>query len=58
MKINLPGAIIDLPSLSEEDEWIIVDFGLKHGIDFVAASFTRKASDVEYIKNLLAQQGS
>ena len=58
MKINLPGAIIDLPTLSEEDEQIIIEFGLKHGIDFIAASFIRKASDVEYIKNLLAQHGS
>jgi pyruvate kinase len=54
MKINLPGAIIDLPTLSEEDEQIITEFGLKHNIDFVAASFIRKASDVEYVKNLLA----
>lgn len=58
MKINLPGSIIDLPTLSEEDEQIIIEFGLKHNIDFIAASFVRKASDVEYIKNLLANHGS
>jgi len=58
MKINLPGAIIDLPTLSEEDEQIITEFGLKHNIDYIAASFIRKASDVEFIKNLLAQHGS
>jgi len=53
MKISLPGSIIDLPILTEEDEQIITEFGLRHNIDFVAASFVRKASDVEFIKNLL-----
>lgn len=31
---------------------------MKHGIDYIAASFIRKASDVEYIKNLLQQHGA
>jgi pyruvate kinase len=40
--MNLPGAIIDLPVLTEKDETDLIDFGLKQGIDMVAASFVRK----------------
>jgi pyruvate kinase len=51
--MNLPGAIIDLPTLTAQDELDIVEFGLNTGIDFVAASFVRKASDVENIRDVL-----
>ncbi len=51
--MNLPGCTIDLPTLTEEDEKDIVEFGLKKGIDIVAASFIRKSSDVEYIRQVL-----
>ena len=56
--MNLPGAIIDLPTLTEKDEDDIVDFGLKKGIDLIAASFVRKAADVEYIRDVLGPRGS
>lgn len=56
--MNLPGAIIDLPTLTEKDEDDIVDFGLKRGIDLIAASFVRKASDIEYIRDVLGPRGS
>lgn len=58
MRMNLPGAIIDLPTLMDKDEDDIVEFGLKNNIDFVAASFVRKASDIEYIRNVLGQKGA
>jgi pyruvate kinase len=48
--MNLPGAIIDLPTLTEKDEDDIVEFGLKKGIDLIAASFVRKASDIDYMQ--------
>ena len=51
--MNLPGAIIDLPTLTQQDELDIVEFGLNTGIDFIAASFVRKASDVENIRDVL-----
>ena len=38
-KINLPGCVIDLPVLTECDEYDIINFVLKKGIDIVAASF-------------------
>ena len=40
--MNLPGSIIDLPTLNERDEADIVEFGLKHGIDMVALSTKEK----------------
>ena len=56
--MNLPGAIVDLPTLTEKDEDDLVEFGLKQNVDFVAASFVRKASDVEYIRDVLGPKGS
>lgn len=58
MTIFLPGAVIGLQILSEEDEQNIPEFALKHGVDFIAASFVRKVSDVEYIRNVLANHDS
>ena len=58
MTIFLPGAVIGLPILSEEDEQNIPEFALKHNTDFISASFVRKASDVEYIRTVLANHDS
>ena len=51
--MNLPGVIIDLPTLTGQDEDDLIEFGLKYGVDMICASFVRKASDVEYIKELI-----
>lgn len=56
--MNLPGAIVTLPTLTEKDEEDLVEFGLEQNIDFIAASFVRKASDVEYIRDVLGPKGS
>ena len=56
--MNLPGCTVDLPTLTEADEKDLVDFGLKQGIDIVAASFIRKASDIEYIRDVLGPKGA
>lgn len=56
--MNLPGAVIDLPTLTPQDELDITEFGLTHDIDFVAASFVRKASDVENIRDVLGAKGA
>lgn len=55
--MNLPGVIVDLPTLTEKDEKDLVDFGVKHNVDFVAASFVRKASDLDYIRKVLGEGG-
>lgn len=54
--INVPGAEIHLPSITQKD----VDdirFGVENGFDFIAASFVRKASDVIEIKKVLEKCG-
>ena len=54
--VNLPGVSVQLPALSEKDKADLV-FGCEQGVDFVAASFIRKASDVNEIRELLSNHG-
>lgn len=54
--VNLPGVSVKLPALSEKDKSDIV-WGASQDVDFVAASFIRKASDVQEIRALLAENG-
>ena len=55
--MNLPGVIVDLPTLTEKDIDDIVNFGIKQNVDFIAASFVRKGSDVTAIRKILADNG-
>lgn len=55
--MNLPGVVVDLPTFTEKDVDDIVNFGIKHNVDFIAASFVRKASDVKNLRQLLADNG-
>ncbi|WP_274652240.1 pyruvate kinase [Paenibacillus humicola] len=55
--VNVPGVHISLPGITEKDAGDIV-FGIEQGIDFVAASFVRKASDVLEIRELLERHGA
>lgn len=57
--MNLPGVIVDLPTLTEKDIDDIVNWGIPNEIDFIAASFVRKASDITKIREVLgpANQG-
>lgn len=54
----LPGIVVKLPTLTDKDEDDLVNFGLVEGIDIVAASFVRKATDVEYIRDVLGPRGA
>jgi pyruvate kinase len=56
--MNLPGAIVDLPTLTPKDCDDLVNFGVKYGVDFIAASFVRKGSDIDYIREVLGEQGA
>jgi pyruvate kinase len=56
--VCLPRVNVELPTLSEKDENDLIEFGLKEGIDFIAASFVRKAEDIENIKDCLGPKGS
>lgn len=55
--VNVPDVPIQLPALTEKDIDDII-FGLKNGIDFIAASFTRKASDILEVRKLVEDYGS
>ena len=55
--MNLPGVVVNLPTFTEKDVDDIVNFGIKHNVDFIAASFVRKASDVTNLRKLLADNG-
>lgn len=54
--VNVPNVHINLPYMSEKDKEDIL-FGIRQGIDFVAASFTRTAEDVGQIRKLLDENG-
>jgi len=54
--VNLPGAKVDLPALTDRDKKDL-EFGAQQNVDFVAASFVRKASDVVAIREHLDSVG-
>ncbi len=54
--VNIPGMGLPLPSVSERDLQDI-SFGLSHGIDFIALSFIRRASDLLPVRNLVRSKG-
>lgn len=54
--VNIPGADVQLPSLTKKDIDDIA-FGCKNDIDFIAASFVRSAEDVMAIRGVLEQEG-
>ncbi|VFP86496.1 pyruvate kinase PykF [Candidatus Erwinia haradaeae] len=54
--INLPGVSINLPALAEQDKLDLI-FGCKQDVDFIAASFIRRCSDVMNIREHLNSHG-
>ena len=54
--VNAPGVEIRLPGITEKDSDDI-KFGLEHGINFIFASFARKAQDILYISKLCEEAG-
>lgn len=53
--INLPDTLLELPVLTEKDR-ADLEFGLDHGVDWVALSFVQRASDLDEIRELIAGQ--
>jgi len=54
--INLPGAAVSIPALTEKDK-LDLKFGLAHGVDAVALSFVRSADDLRMAKDLTRKHG-
>ncbi|KQL53316.1 pyruvate kinase [Heyndrickxia shackletonii] len=55
--VNVPGVSVNLPGITEKDAKDIL-FGIEQGIDFIAASFVRRASDVLEIRKLLEENNA
>jgi pyruvate kinase len=54
--INIPGVVLSMPFMSQKDEDDI-RFGAKQDVDYIAASFVRRASDVHEIRAVLEDEG-
>ena len=55
--VNLPGVKVSLPGITDKDAEDI-KFGISEGVDFIAASFVRRPSDVLDIRKLLEAQNN
>lgn len=53
--VNLPGVSLSTPSVTEKDRKDLA-WALQNGLDFLGLSFVRNASDIEHLKDLIAQQ--
>jgi len=55
--VNLPGVPLPIPSITRKDLEDL-EFGLELGVDFVALSFVRSASDVRALRTLIEARDS
>ncbi|PNW75606.1 hypothetical protein CHLRE_12g533550v5 [Chlamydomonas reinhardtii] len=55
--VNLPGVVVDLPTLTDKDVDDLINWALPNDIDFIAASFVRKGSDIDTIRQVLGERG-
>ncbi|GAA0357259.1 pyruvate kinase [Alkalibacterium iburiense] len=53
--VNVPGVAVNLPGLTDKDRSDI-QFGLDNNVDYIAASFVRRPSDVLEITEMLESQ--
>ncbi|HVI39276.1 MAG TPA: pyruvate kinase, partial [Anaerovoracaceae bacterium] len=55
--INVPGVTVKLPAITDKDK-LDIEFGIGEQVDYIAASFVRKGSDVEEMRDFLKQHGA
>jgi len=55
--VNLPGVRINMPSITLKDIEDI-EFGIKHNVDFIAASFVRSRKDLNLLEDILKKKNS
>ncbi|XP_019157510.1 PREDICTED: probable pyruvate kinase, cytosolic isozyme [Ipomoea nil] len=53
--VNLPGVVVDLPTLTEKDKVDILGWGVPNKVDIIALSFVRKGCDVVMVRELLGE---
>lgn len=54
--INLPGVAVNVPALSEKDEDDL-RWAIRAGVDMVALSFVRNASDIQRVHEIMDEEG-
>ena len=55
--INLPGVAVNVPALSEKDEEDL-RWAIRLGVDMIALSFVRNASDIVRVHEIMNEEGS
>lgn len=55
--VNVPGAVLSMPYISDVDREDIL-FGIRHGFEFLAASFARCKEDIMEVRRILKEHGS
>ena len=55
--VNLPGVVVNIPAVTDRDIDDII-FAIKNGMDYIAASFIRKANDVLVIRQIVEESGA
>ncbi|KAE8036902.1 hypothetical protein FH972_009534 [Carpinus fangiana] len=53
--VNLPGVVVDLPTLTDKDKEDILQWGVPNKIDMIALSFVRKGSDLVQVRKVLGE---
>ncbi|KAM4091568.1 hypothetical protein ACJW30_09G145900 [Castanea mollissima] len=56
--VNLPGVVVDLPTLTDKDIDDILNWGIPNEIDMIALSFVRKGSDLVEVRKLLGKHAN
>lgn len=54
---NVPGVILNMPYVSAKDK-ADMEFACDQGLDFIAASFVRRADDIRQIREILAAKNN
>lgn len=55
--INIPGADITMPALSDKDKQDIA-WGIQHGMEYLAVSFVKTRQDIIEVRRLIREYGS
>ena len=54
--MNFPDSELTIPAITEKDK-VDVKFAVEQQLDYIAASFVRRRSDIEHLRELLAEYG-